>query len=105
MACCPLHGGIEAREASHVRLPRGRAPWTRKGPGVDELHDNYGPEARYAVEAEAALPTAKWEQEIARGLELGLPGADSIVDRRIPTFSRGELPHFAGINTDRKSVV
>src|SRR5882724_4471566 len=30
---------------------------------------------------------------------MGLPGADSIVDKRIPTFSRGELPHYAGINT------
>ena len=39
------------------------------------------------------------KEEIARGLEIGLPGADSIQDRRIPTFSRGELPHFAGINT------
>jgi hypothetical protein len=56
---------------------------------VEDLHDNYGPEARYAVQAEAALPSTKWEQEIARGLELGLSGADSIVDRRIPTFSRG----------------
>ena len=33
----------------------------------------------------------------------GLPGADSIVDKRIPTFSRGELPHFAGINTFLKA--
>src|SRR5882757_1910704 len=56
------------------------------------LHENYGPEARYA-----------WQREIARGLELGLPGADSIVDKRIPTFSRGELPHFAGINTFLKA--
>jgi agmatinase len=70
---------------------------------VDDLHHNYGPEARYAVEAEAALPTTKWEEEIARGLELGLPGADSLGDRRIPTFSRGELPHFAGINTFLKA--
>ena len=70
---------------------------------MDDLHGNYGPEARYAVEAEATLPTTKWKQEIARGLELGLPGADSIVDRRIPTFSRGELPHFAGINTFLKA--
>ena len=68
-----------------------------------DLHDRYGPEARYAVAAEAALPTTRWEQEVARGLELGLPGADSIVDRRIPTFSRGELPHFAGINTFLKA--
>ena len=71
----------------------------RKYRGEVPLHDNYGPEAKYAVEAEALLPTTKWEEEVARGLELGLPGADSIKDRRIPTFSRGELPHFAGINT------
>ncbi len=67
--------------------------------GEVPLHDRYGPEARYAVEAEALLPTTRWEEEVARGLEFGLPGADSIVDKRIPTFSRGELPHFAGINT------
>lgn len=59
----------------------------------------HGPEAERAVAAEALLPTAAWEREVARGLELGLPGADSIVDRSIPTFSRGELPHYAGINT------
>jgi agmatinase len=67
------------------------------------VHENYGPEAAFAVRAEAGLPTTKWEEEIARGLELGLPGADSIVDKRIPTFSRGELPHFAGINTFLKA--
>lgn len=67
------------------------------------LHDNYGPEAKYAVESEALIPTTKLEEEIARGLELGLPAADSIVDRTIPTFSRGELPHFAGINTFLKA--
>ena len=71
----------------------------RKYRGKVPLHDKYGPEAKYAVEAEALLSTTKYEEEIARGLELGLQGADSIKDRRIPTFSRGELPHFAGINT------
>lgn len=71
--------------------------------GEVPLHDQYGPEARYAVEAEALLPTTKHELEIARGLALGLEAAPSIVDRRIPTFSRGELPHFAGINTFLKS--
>jgi agmatinase len=69
----------------------------------EPLHDHYGPEARHAVEGEALLPTAKHEEEIARGLELGLPAVDSIVDRRIPTFSRGELPRFAGINTFLKA--
>ena len=52
---------------------------------------------------EGELPTKGWEAEIARGLELGLPAASSIVDRDIPTFSRGELPHFAGINTFMKA--
>src|SRR5665213_3668222 len=34
---------------------------------------------------------------------MGLPGADSLTDKTIPTFSRGELPHFAGINTFLKA--
>ena len=59
----------------------------------------HGPEALNAVESEARLPMTKYEQEIAWGLEVGLPAADSVVDRSISTFSRGELPHFAGINT------
>ncbi|MCL5948489.1 MAG: agmatinase family protein [Actinobacteria bacterium] len=66
-------------------------------------YGRYGPEAARAVEAESHLPSTQYELEVARGLELGLPGADSIVDRRIPTFSRGELPHFAGINTFLKA--
>ena len=52
-----------------------------------------------AVQAEKLLPKDGLNAEIARGLELGLPGASSVEDRTIPTFSRGELPHFAGINT------
>src|SRR2546426_1206844 len=67
------------------------------------VHDRHGPEARRALEREALIPHTKHEQEIARGLELGLQGADSIVDRTIPTFSRGELPHYAGINTFLKA--
>jgi agmatinase len=78
-------------------------PAEHKYKGEVPLHEHYGAEAKYAVEAEALLPTTKHEEEIARGLELGLPGADSIKDRRIPTFSRGELPHFAGINTFLKA--
>lgn len=34
---------------------------------------------------------------------MGLAGASSIEDKTIPTFSRGELPHFAGINTFMKA--
>ena len=52
---------------------------------------------------EAELPHAAWEAEEKRCLELGLQGADSIQDKSIPTFARGELPHFAGINTFMKA--
>lgn len=52
-----------------------------------------------SVMKEAELSTEKWKQEQREGLEKGLPGASSLEDKMIPTFSRGELPHFAGINT------
>jgi agmatinase len=72
-------------------------------PSTPEVHGRHGPEAKHALEVEATIPTSRWDEEVARSLELGLPGADSIVDRRIPTFSRGELPHYAGINTFMKA--
>lgn len=56
-----------------------------------------------ALDAESRLSTAGWKREQQRALELGLPGADSLIDKTIPTFSRGELPHFAGINTFMKA--
>ncbi|KAL7463034.1 hypothetical protein ACHAXS_003409, partial [Conticribra weissflogii] len=52
---------------------------------------------------EAEIPLTKFNQETEEGLRLGLPGASSIDDKTIPTFSRGELPHFAGINTFLKA--
>jgi len=52
---------------------------------------------------EAELPHEAWNAEEKRCLTQGLEGADSIEDRSIPTFSRGELPHFAGINTFMKA--
>lgn len=56
-----------------------------------------------AMHLEADLPQAAWKAEEERCLNLGLPGADSIEDKTIPTFARGELPHFAGINTFMKA--
>ncbi|WP_455380240.1 agmatinase family protein [Acidihalobacter prosperus] len=52
---------------------------------------------------EEEIPDAAWQAEQERCLKLGLPGADSLDDKTIPTFSRGELPHFAGINTFMKA--
>ncbi len=44
--------------------------------------------------SEIATHEALREQQV-----FGLPAADSIADRTITTFARGELPHYAGINT------
>ncbi|MDX2273480.1 MAG: agmatinase family protein [Cyanobacteriota bacterium] len=60
-------------------------------------------EAEQALAAESRIPLTGWQQEVDRGLALGLEAAESINDRSIPTFSRGELPHFAGINTFLKA--
>jgi agmatinase len=52
---------------------------------------------------EAELPHSAWEAEEQYCLDNGLQGADSIEDPTISTFARGELPHFAGINTFLKA--
>ncbi|MEL6775509.1 MAG: agmatinase family protein, partial [Pseudomonadota bacterium] len=56
-----------------------------------------------AARAEAEIPGDRWEEERAWALKMGLTGADSLEDRNIPTFARGELPHYAGINTFLKA--
>ncbi len=56
-----------------------------------------------AAQAEAELPESAYEQDKLWALRMGLTGADSIEDRSIPTFARGEHPHFAGINTFLKA--
>ncbi|WP_199613976.1 agmatinase family protein [Paenibacillus alkalitolerans] len=52
-----------------------------------------------AAVKEGTLPAARANEEIERGIKLGLEAAESIGDRTISCFSRGELPHYAGINT------
>ncbi len=56
-----------------------------------------------SMRAEADIPEGEWEKEKAWALRMGLTAADSIEDRAIPTFARGELPHYAGINTFLKA--
>jgi agmatinase len=65
------------RQAQHARLARGR-------------------EGREASLRRLAAGTA-W------ALRMGLTGSDSLEDKTIPTFARGELPHYAGINTFLKA--
>ena len=56
-----------------------------------------------AMQAEADIPEGRWDQERRWALRMGLTGADTIEDKSIPTFARGELPHYAGINTFLKA--
>ena len=58
-----------------------------------------------AMRAEADIPDAEWEKEKQWALRMGLTGADRLEDRSIPTFARGELPHYAGINTFLKAPI
>jgi agmatinase len=53
-------------------------------------------EGAWAQQAEAELPDRRQREEIDRALSHGLAAAPTINDRRISTFVRGELPHFAG---------
>ena len=66
----------------------------------ERLHPSEGMQA---LEKERALPLTGWQQEVDQAQRFGLEAAESIVDRRISTFSRGELPHYAGINTFMKA--
>ncbi len=56
-----------------------------------------------ALHRERDLPTDAWKAQVREGLEKGLPAADSVENREFSTFVRGELPHFAGINTFMKA--
>ncbi|MCC6983190.1 MAG: agmatinase family protein [Bauldia sp.] len=56
-----------------------------------------------AAEKEGTIPSDAWNKERAWALRLGLTGSDSLEDKSIPTFARGELPHYAGINTFLKA--
>jgi len=62
-----------------------------------------GRQAAEAWRREAELPETGWQREVENGLVNGLTAAPSIGDRTISTFARGELPHFAGINTFLKA--
>src|ERR1700754_1477428 len=56
-----------------------------------------------ALDAEGKLSSAGWRKDRQGAPDMAPPGADTLTDRDIPTFARGELPHFAGINTFMKA--
>jgi agmatinase len=77
------------------RHPDGHHPHSRR-PSGPPRRDVWNAEGEWAQRAEEHLPSMRLQEEIERGLALGLEAAPSISDRTISTFVRGELPHFAG---------
>ncbi len=61
-----------------------------------EDQDRPDREGHWAQQAEALLSDRRHREELERGIAYGLEAADSITDRMLPTFARGEVPHFAG---------
>jgi agmatinase len=61
--------------------------------------DSEDMQGAWATEAESALPSARFEAESRKVLELGLRAAPSIKDRSISLFARGNTATFMGVNT------
>ena len=84
-----------------------RRPYRRDAPAERRFHhpdfSRSNTQGWKAAHKEAEIPEEGWKREQEWALKNGLQGADSIEDKSIPTFSRGELPHYAGINTFLKA--
>jgi arginase family enzyme len=68
-----------------------------------EVFDPAKRQGAWAKYREQELGAKGWKEEVDRCIAHGLEAAPSVKDRTISTFARGELPHFAGINTFCKS--
>ena len=85
--------------------PVEHADYGKVGPGSAGASASGGLRSRRCARArgrsirEEELGAKGWKEEVDRCLEYGLEAAPSVKDRTISTFARGELPHFAGINT------
>jgi len=104
------HGGTKARETAILQLPPCMTDPSPTGASASSTSSSAfdrrpGTQGAEALEKERKLPLTGWQQEVDQGLQYGLEAAESIVDRRISTFSRGELPHYAGINTFMKVLM
>ena len=90
---------INAATASLAWIGRIAGAQRHHHPDFDKMHLK----GWQAAQKEAELPGDGWSKEREWALKVGLPGAESIEDKSIPTFARGELPHYAGINTFLKA--
>ncbi|MBK9428547.1 MAG: agmatinase family protein [Gammaproteobacteria bacterium] len=87
-----------------MRLQRFNATGAlRRGLDHHPMFDKTQLQGWKSLQKEKDLPTEAWKAHVQHGLDNGLTAAASVQDRGISTFVRGELPHFAGINTFMKA--
>ena len=95
----PIFAPADGRHGPRLRHRRRPDECRHHHPDFDRM----GLRGWRAAHKEAEIPETAWNREREWALKVGLPGAESLQDRSIPTFSRGELPHYAGINTFMKA--
>jgi agmatinase len=88
-----------ARHSRRAGLMPARERARHHHPAYDQLESR----GWKSLDAEGKLSSEGCKRELRWAVEMGLPGAESLTDRSIPTFARGEKPHFAGINTFLKA--
>ena len=74
------------RSSHQAGLFRRRERLCRHHPDFDRM----ATQGWKALDAEGTLSEAGWRKEQKWALDMGLPGADSLTDKTIPTFSRGD---------------
>ena len=80
------------REDAHGHEPGGPSHRHADGhaPHTHSHSDGFAAsQGKWAQEAEARISLFRHDEEIERGLAFGLQGSPTLVDRTIPTFSRG----------------
>ena len=98
---------MELADVRSIDAPLAQGRALRPAPARARRHhpdfDRLATQGWKALEAEGRLSGQGWRKEQQWALDMGLPGAECLTDKSIPTFARGELPHFAGINTFLKA--
>jgi agmatinase len=99
VACCAVNGGIGGgKQKEQKQTHRQQVRYHNPNPFDPKQMRGWK-----AAVAEASIPRTKMLEEMKLNLQHGLPGSSVLEDKTIPTFARGELPHFAGINTFLKA--
>ena len=96
---------MNARQpTAHRRARPGLAAAAARRAGIIPISTGWQTQGWKALEAEGQAARARLARASSNGRSTwACPAPTSLTDKTIPTFARGELPHFAGINTFLKA--